>query len=115
VINQERDKSNCGEQNNRENSCNRPEDPRPRFSFSDVLNGVVQRECRSDRANRSKKEGGHKSVTLRPTASMLETVNGRKQNRQEVKACDEIRNCQAEFAYDSHFILVGVQIVTRRG
>lgn len=42
VINRERDKSNDAEENNRENNCQRPEDPGPRLSSSDVLDGVVQ-------------------------------------------------------------------------
>src|ERR1700722_1289493 len=42
LINQERDKGSCAQENNRENNCGRPESPGPRSSFSDVLNDVVQ-------------------------------------------------------------------------
>src|SRR5579872_2019502 len=35
---------------------------------------------------------------------MPETKNGRQQNRQEVNAGDEIRNCQAYFAYHKPFL-----------
>src|SRR5580704_3309066 len=94
VINQERDKTNCGKQNNPENNRQRPENPRPRLWFSDVLYGVVQRESRSDCANRSKKEGGHKSVALRPTCIHAGDSKWKATESTRSKH-DEIRNCQA--------------------
>jgi len=95
VMNEQRDKNHYTEQNNYENNCQRPENPRPRLPFPDLLYDVVQRESRSDCSERSKSKGRHKSIELRPSASMLPTVHRGQQNRKDVNACDEIRNCEA--------------------
>ena len=42
LVNHPRDQSDDSKENNRENNCKRPENPRPRLSFSNVLYGVVQ-------------------------------------------------------------------------
>jgi hypothetical protein len=69
------------------------------MSFSDLLNGVDQRECRSYSADGNKSEGGHKSIALtRSFASMAEAVDRRQQNRQEIDGGNEIRNCEAKSA-----------------
>jgi hypothetical protein len=112
LINHPPDKGNCGEQNNRENNRQRPENPRPRLSFSDLLYRVVQREGRSDCAQRSKKERRHKTIQVRPRTSMLKTVNTRQKNQQNVNDGNEIRNCEAYFAQNRHLIFVGVQTAT---
>jgi hypothetical protein len=96
VIDYEPDKSNYTEENDRENNCKRPENPGPWLSFSDLLNGVAQRESRSDCAERSKAEGGQKSIEFAGApASMLETVKTRQHNRKQVNDCDEVQNCEA--------------------
>jgi hypothetical protein len=94
VINYPRDKSNCAEQDNRENHCQRPENPRPGLSFPDLLYGVVQGEGSGDCAQGSKHEGGHKTIQIWSPACMAETVNGRQQNQQEVNDGNEIRSCK---------------------
>ena len=99
LINEPHDKRNYTQQNNCENNRERPENPRPCFSCSDPLYGVAQRETGSDRAERCKPEGGHKSVQLcRSLASMPQTINSREQHRQDVNNRNEIRNPQADSA-----------------
>jgi len=96
VINQEPDQCDYTNENEGENNCQRPENPGPALSFSDVLYGIVQRESGCDCANRSKKEGRHKSIAVTSTlAAMLETIERRQQDGQEIKDCNEIRNCEA--------------------
>jgi hypothetical protein len=96
LVNHPRDESDDSKQNNSENNGQRPEDPGPRVSFSNVLYGVPQGESRGNCARRSEKKGGHKSIELtRSLASGLVAVETRQEYRKEVNGSNKVRNSQA--------------------
>jgi hypothetical protein len=97
VEDHEPDERDYAQKNDREDDRQRPEKPRRRVSFSDVLYGVVQAKSGRDSAQRGKKERGHKTIPVGTRAPVLPAVKSWPDNQNNVKNRNKIRNSQKQF------------------